>query len=103
MAKIIQLTECWCDAYIDSLEGKYIDEESYETLYGGEDIDIYKPDRSLLLSLRRRELPRDVCDAAYLALLRAAVPSLNRGMAAGGRKRRRKRDGTLRSISSNSC
>jgi hypothetical protein len=77
------------------LRRKLVDESHYRILVGGRDVDVYKPDGSRLLVFRHQVLPADVCRRAYPALLRAAVPSHNRGNAAGDRFRRVKIDGKL--------
>jgi hypothetical protein len=67
----------------------------------GEDVDVLRPDGTLLLALRCRVLPEAVCRLAWGPLLKAAVPSHNRGSAAGGRYFPVKKDGTVsRTLSS---
>lgn len=72
------------DEPADTLAAQYLDARRFHTLISGEDVDVLKPDGSLLLALRHRALPADVCREAFLALLRAATPTDNCGMAAGG-------------------
>jgi hypothetical protein len=66
-----------------------------DLLIRGEDVDVFRPDGSLLLALRHQAVPENVCRPAWLPLVRAAVPSHNRGSAAGGRFYPSKQDGTI--------
>jgi hypothetical protein len=87
---------CLTDAAADALRATHLDWRHYGTLLAGEDVDVYKPDGSLLLALRTGALPDGDCDRAHPALRLAARTTNNRGVAAGGgRAARRKRDGTL--------
>jgi hypothetical protein len=94
MTKPIFLSYELLDEYVASLKDTLLDERHYDPkrLYCGEDVDVFKPDGSLLGLLRRKAIPEEVCDRPFPALLRAAKPSLNRG---GKRHRRVKRDGTI--------
>ncbi len=66
----------------DALAGVLLDENSFDTLID-EDADVYKPDGSPLLKLRRGILGKDICTAAYQNLRHAPHWTNNRGAAAG--------------------
>jgi hypothetical protein len=93
--EIIRLFASLPDAYLESLRRERLTADHYRTLISGRPVNVHKPDGSLLLAFRPKVLSLEACERAYPALLRAAVPSHNRGDAAGGRMRVRKRDGTL--------
>ena len=63
--------------------GVLLGEDSYDTLVTGEDVDVYKPDGSVLLKYRVGVIPRGVSRAAYQNLRDAASPTNNRGVAGG--------------------
>jgi hypothetical protein len=94
--KVIRRKWSQPNEWVTDLAGKFLDDRHYDTLVRGADADVYKPDGTLLLRFKAGVLPASICLAAYPALVRAAVPSFNRGMAAGGgRPHRVKRDGIL--------
>jgi hypothetical protein len=97
VAKPLRLRWSLPDEYVESLRAKLIDNRHYDPdlLVGHEDVDVFKPDGSPLLMFRKGVLPGKVCGRAYHTLYYAAVPSTNRGDAAGGRHRRTKLNGTL--------
>jgi hypothetical protein len=103
LPKFIQL-KCQClDEYVDGLSGQELDEQHFDHLFGGENVDVFKPDGSLLLKLRCRAVSVEAFTQAYPVLWRAAQVTDNRGTAAGGttdadefrRIRDIKRDGTI--------
>jgi hypothetical protein len=96
MVRTIRLISTLTDEAADALKATSLDWRHYGILLAGEDVDVYKPDGSPLLLLRHEALPEDVCRKARPALRHAARTTLNRGVAAGGRRTARvKRDGTL--------
>jgi Oxygenase domain of the 2OGFeDO superfamily len=96
VARTIRLTWYAPDAWVRSLAGKFLDDCHYELLISGEDADVYKPDGTRLLVFRHKVLPGWACRQAFPALLKAAVPTDNRGTAAGGGwHHTAKQDGTV--------
>lgn len=75
--------------------GKFVDESAYDQLLD-EDCDVFKPDGSLLLALRKRALSDEIIANSW-SVLRGYNPSTNnRGVAAGtGYVRQVKQDGTV--------
>ena len=66
-----------------TLEGDLIDESFIEYLVQ-EDIDVYKPDGSLLLCFRKNVISKELCDIGYECFHKAANKlSYSRGTAAG--------------------
>lgn len=61
--------------------------DDYWDILVDEDADVYLPDGRPLLKLRKNVLSAKACSAAYKALRKAALPSDNRGLAAGKVKR----------------
>jgi hypothetical protein len=94
MVKKILLPAARPVEWVHRLRGRYVDERHFHTLVSGEDMDVLKPDGSPLLLFRHQVLPPSVIRRAYEPLVKAAIPSTNRGMAAGGRYRRIRNDGT---------
>lgn len=96
---------CLTDSQTDALAGEFLGDSHYEVLLRPEDgdVDVYKPEvvgaldllydsgetssgiseSRLLLSLRRKRFPSDLCTVARESLRAAAKPSRNRGEAAG--------------------
>src|SRR5262249_20019770 len=83
MVDIISLTACVPDADVDALRGKLIGDDHYDFLVGGRSTCVLKPDGSPLIVFLHGTLKAEVRRPAFPALLRAAVPSTNRGDAAG--------------------
>jgi hypothetical protein len=97
VSRRIQLTRDLGDGWAAGLEGRFIGGSFFDPdlLIAGEDVDVIRPDGTRLLAFRYQAVPEDVCRLAWDPLLRAAVPSRNRGAAAGGRWRPLKADGTV--------
>lgn len=70
------------DEEADKLGGKWLDETHYDTILN-EDADVFKPDGSPLLMLRKGVLPAKLIQETYPIWKEAAALTLNRGMAAG--------------------
>lgn len=70
------------DAVVDKLAGTKLDDSSYDLLVEGE-AEVYKPDGSLLLALRKAAIPPKMGAKAYEILDRADVSSKNRGVGTG--------------------
>jgi hypothetical protein len=68
------------------LKGAWLDERDYDAdkVISGEDVDVYRPDETLLLAFRHRVLTPGVCTLAYDALKRAARPTDSRRNVARG-------------------
>lgn len=84
MAVVVQLRTKIADSEVKKLIGKKCTNEDGALLADG-DIDIYRPDGEPLFFLRRRWMPKEMCDHAYEALhhLRTYV-SDNRASYTGG-------------------
>jgi hypothetical protein len=96
VVRTIRLHSFVPDEIVEGWRGKLIDERHFDpALLIAEDADVYRPDGTPLLVFRRGVLPFLICQRAYGPLIEAAVPSYNRGDAAGGRYHRTKKDGTL--------
>jgi hypothetical protein len=70
------------DAQTDSLAGHLLGEDAYDVLFEG-DVDVYKPNGTLLLRLRQNVLDYQDCVNAFPVWKDAAHPTGNRGNAAG--------------------
>lgn len=111
--KIIQLDSALPDETVDAWAGQFMDESHYDFVTS-EDVEIRKPDGSVLLRYCPDRLPIDVCAAAFSILKEAAGKTENRGHAGGrldqvakvhwptnakvtgdGRYRKIKKDGTI--------
>ena len=92
--QIIQLTEPDLTPHVDdAFEGQFLDGSQYDRVIS-DDATVLKPDGTTLLVYVRHALPRSICRSAFDAFKHAPLSSSNRGMAAGGRFRPLKQDGT---------
>lgn len=80
--KQIRLESKLSDESADKLAGTFLTDESYG-LVVTEDADVYKPDGTILLKFRKNCIPSSQCSSAYPVFMKAAVPTDNRGLAAG--------------------
>lgn len=96
MVNTIRLSTELFDEDVKKMEGKFLTKAHFQgEPLRDEDIDVYKPDGTVLLKLRRKALPARLNRYVYDDLVKAARPTSNRGMAAGGgRYRPLKKDGT---------
>lgn len=91
--RTIQLTDDNLMPDADELGGQFLDACHYERVIE-DSTTVLKPDGTPLLMYVQDALPRSLCRAAFDAFKDAPLHSSNRGMAAGGRFRPRKKDGT---------
>ena len=91
--RTIQLTNDHLMPDTENLEGQFLDERHYARVIE-DSTTVLRPDGTLLLLYVRDALPRSLCRAAFDAFKDAPLHSSNRGTAAGGRFRPRKKDGT---------
>jgi hypothetical protein len=92
--KIIRLKESLPDEDVARLGGQMIGDDSYDTLINY-DADVYTPEGEPLVKFRKNVIPAEMCKLTFPIWNKAATPTDNRGMAAGGRDiQRTKKDGT---------
>jgi hypothetical protein len=80
--RVFEAKKCMGSQRAAALAGTLLDEYSFDTLVQ-DDATVLKPDGTPLLIYRKNVLDAKVCRGAYEALVAAAKPSKNRGMAAG--------------------
>lgn len=78
----IHLKGCLTDKQADSLKGTFL-EDSHADMILTESADVYKPDGSPLLKLRKNAIPVDLYHECLPALREAATWTNNRGYASG--------------------
>lgn len=82
-AKVVNLkSTALTDKEAADLAGHLLSNDAYDQLFES-DVDIYKPDGSLLCKLRQNVLSEAECAAAFPIWKEAAAPTYNRGSAAG--------------------
>jgi Oxygenase domain of the 2OGFeDO superfamily len=80
----IRLTSCETDEWVQQQVGCYLNERHYDTVVGGEPVNVLKPSGEPLLMLRPRAIPNDIATAALPALRNAGRKrSEHRGMYGG--------------------
>lgn len=70
------------DEECDLLKGKYLDDNSYDTLVT-EDTDCFRPDGSILFKFRKHLLDKNECELGFLAFKGLAKSTRGRGASAG--------------------
>lgn len=85
------------DEYVEALKGQFLYEipgKHYDH-FVARDMNVYMPDGSLLLALRRNVISPDVCVRAFQSIPSAARVTNNRGTASGSERfRKQRQDGT---------
>lgn len=80
----MQVHHCKTKIDVDHLAGSKLSEDHYDLLLGGDEpCDVIKPDGSPLIKYRPNWFSDDMCRAVMPACRKAALPSRNRGIAAG--------------------
>jgi hypothetical protein len=70
------------DSATDALAASHLGDDSYDTLFV-DDVDVFKPDGSVLCRFRQNVLSEEECVAAFPVWKEAARTSYNRGNAGG--------------------
>ena len=83
----VRRTYTMTDTWVARAAGSFLDSRHYDDVLSGVAVDVYKPNGSLLLSLRPGTLPTAACLLAYKLLLSAARQTNKRPIAAGGAKK----------------
>lgn len=78
----VEAPACRPDEEVQQLAGRHIDEDHMDVLIE-DDADVLKPNGDPLIKYRTNVIPAEACRTAFQALVDAAEPSDNRGMAAG--------------------
>ena len=80
----MQVHHCEAKFDADHLAGTKLTDAHYDLVLGGnESCDVFKPDGTPLVKYRPRWFSEELCRAVLPACRKAAVPTSNRGMAAG--------------------
>lgn len=96
MAKIINIVPILSDEQADKLQGTLLPDTSYNILIDY-DADVYcSVTGKCIAKFRKKTIPKNIANNAYLSLLKASKSSSNRGIASGSkRKFKMLKDGTV--------
>jgi hypothetical protein len=84
--RIEPLWEAMTDSWVERTRGAFPPAESVKYHFGGEAVDVLKPNGDLLFALRPRTIDRTLLKAAYADLRRAARATTHRPEAANGQE-----------------
>jgi hypothetical protein len=95
MAKIINVNPILTDKQADKLQGTLLPESSYNLLIDY-DADVYcAVTGECIAKFRKKIIPKNIANNAYLNLLKAAGVSQNRGIASGKKRTKLRADGVI--------
>lgn len=94
--RTIRLTHEVPEATVAAIAGTHLGEDAYDVLLS-EDVDVYRPDGTILARMRKGCVPAQDCQTAYRVLRTVKAPLTARGTSTGKglMHYRLKRDGTL--------